>query len=237
MELNSKITFYPNGSYEILIEEGKDSGFFIGVSMEELKEMATAYAESSKKRKEVLKKEVEASKKIGKKAIVKAFLKKAIEKKRKGSLKSLIEESEHNPSIYSDDHADDEDPHPSDYSELVKQLEEGKKTAKMKKGWFYVYGGNGSGRLNSGLLLLELAKKSDAPFVIDYERDVFDYSGKKLKSWLKSNFDSAETMEDDFEPTQMGDFTIKIKVKDDEQRKKAIAWFKSLEDALEKVIF
>lgn len=82
-ELNAKIVFYPSGSYEIMIEEDKESNLFVEASAAELKQLAEAYAASAKKTKEQLKKDVETSKKIGKKAVVKAFLKKAIEKKRK----------------------------------------------------------------------------------------------------------------------------------------------------------
>lgn len=92
MELNSKILLNEDGTYDIMVEEGKDTGVFLEATTEELKKMASAYAESSKKKKEVLKKEVEASKKIAKKAIVKAFLKKAIEKKRKAKKETFKSE-------------------------------------------------------------------------------------------------------------------------------------------------
>lgn len=93
MELNAKVILNEDGTYEIMLEEGKGSNVFIEATDAEIKQMAKAYGESSKKKREGLKKDVEASKKIGKKAIVKAFLKKAIKKKlaKKDNLRILKE--------------------------------------------------------------------------------------------------------------------------------------------------
>lgn len=251
MELNAKIFLETDGSYMLLVEEGKGTEAYIEVTEAELKQMAVAYAEASKKKKERGEKAVEEVKRIGKKAKVKAFLQKMILKKKiKSQLEkekaklakpsvakmvSLIEDSGHNPSIYSDDHADDEDPHPSDYNSLVKQLKEGKKTARQQSAWFTVYGGNGSGRLASGLLLKELALATDAPFKMNYSRELLDFEGVKLRKWLKTNFDNE--IDEDFEPSQMGNTLVVIKVKDDAERKAALEWFEDYETALEKIIF
>ena len=90
MELNAKILFHPSGSYEIAVEEGKDSGFFLSVSEAELKRMGKTYAEKAKAKKEALKKEVEASKVVGKKAKVRAFLKKSLAKRKSAAAKNPI---------------------------------------------------------------------------------------------------------------------------------------------------
>jgi hypothetical protein len=82
MELNAKISLYPNGSYELLVEEGKGSDFFVEVSDAELKKMAVAYGERQTKKKERGEKAMEEVKKIGKKEKVKAFLKKLLAKKK-----------------------------------------------------------------------------------------------------------------------------------------------------------
>lgn len=66
MELNSKITLFSDGSYEILVEESKGSGVFVEVSQDELKQMAKKYAESSKKKKEEPKKKKEKEEKSSK---------------------------------------------------------------------------------------------------------------------------------------------------------------------------
>ncbi len=82
MELNAKIFLETDGSYMLLVEEGKGSEAYVEVTEAELKQMAAAYAESSKKKKERGEKAVEEVKMIGKKAKVKAFLTKLIAAKK-----------------------------------------------------------------------------------------------------------------------------------------------------------
>lgn len=84
MELNASVTLYPDGRYELYLEEEKGSGFMVSVSEEDLKRLALAYAEAQKKKKEQLAKDVEKSKGLTKKALVKAFLMKVVRKRMAG---------------------------------------------------------------------------------------------------------------------------------------------------------
>lgn len=81
-ELNAKIVLKSNGGYDIFVQESED--FYLGVEPSDLKKMAEAYSAGQKKKKEQLKKDVETSKGLTKKAVVKAFLKKTLRKKMAG---------------------------------------------------------------------------------------------------------------------------------------------------------